>query len=167
MLDDDKKLYIARSPTENGECMTTVLETGSDLRTGGLEAISEQPHRKGIYTQGREWEPDTSDIWFGVDTEKFYKNTTRRFTTATTAVETVYTVTKDFFAKRWYMTAVPVAAGIAIGIYSTLMSCNPEVEIQEATNVRKRKKGPLEYFMKYYSQGKKSALDFIDGDAKK
>jgi hypothetical protein len=170
--------------------MTSVLTEGTELRRReGLDDISKSAHHEGIYTHGREWEPDTHDIFLGVDADKFYKVTTRRFTAAANAVETgcsaiarylvtpaahalatAYAATAKFAwniaaGKRWYVMAVPAALLLSAGMYAGVMKVEPhDVQLTDDLTVRKRKKTHLDYWMKYLNQGKQKVREITGND---
>jgi hypothetical protein len=101
-------------------------------------------------------------MFLGIDTEKFHNGIAKYVNITGDAVERAYDFTKQLVGKRWYVMAVPVALSIGIGTYGLLLAAKPDVEIQEAAN-KKRRKSHLEYWMKYYGQGKQKVKEVTNG----
>ena len=119
--------------------------------------------KTGIYTEGREWDPHEPSIFLGINAEKFHDGITKYVNMAGGAVERAYDATRQFVSKRWYMVALPIALSLGLGLYGTLMAVQPQAEVTEATNVKKRKKSHFEYWMKYYGQGKQKLGELTGG----
>lgn len=118
--------------------------------------------KTGIYTEGREWNPHEPSIFLGINAEKFHDGITKYVNMAADAVGHAYDATKQFVGKRWYMVAVPIALTLGISVYGSLMAAQPDVEVQEVVN-KKRKKGYFQYWMKYYNEGTQKVREFTGG----
>lgn len=127
----------------------------------------------GIWTHGSQYK-DEDDYFLGLNARKFH-DTTRRYVIepAGNAINAIFeatigrawSATKGFAERRWYMQAVPLALALGIGMYSLLRVVEPAAPAAvQAENVKKRKKGPLEYWMKYFNQGKKSLKELSGSD---
>lgn len=119
--------------------------------------------KTGIYTEGREWEPHEPSIFLGINAEKFHDGITKYVNMAGGAVERAYDATRQFVSRKWHMVAVPIALSFGIAMYAGLMAVSPGAEESVQTNAKKRKKGYLEYWMKYYGQGRQKIREFTGG----
>jgi hypothetical protein len=117
--------------------------------------------KTGIYTKGSQYTHEP-EIFLGIDAEKFHDRVTKCANDAIDAVGRAYGSAKQFASKRWYVTALPMALGVGIGMYGLLMAFEPEPKSVQVE--AKRRKGNLFYYMlKYNKQFQRKVDDILNG----
>ncbi|MEM3154413.1 MAG: hypothetical protein QW165_02475 [Candidatus Woesearchaeota archaeon] len=97
--------------------------------------------------------------FMGINCEGFHDWVTRHANKASNAISEGYVKTRNFVGKRWYLMAVPVALSVGIAMYSGLMAIQPDTGPVQMQNVKKRKKGHIDYWMKYYFRARQKASE--------